>query len=117
MSKIKVKWKVCEVSTGPYRSFSRRGWPMAHYSNEHESLAATISCDDEYIPAKAKVGDHRPLTLRIADYSQFSSEKGLPMVVAKTKPATMKEAKELLLKILQQHPHLIPKDKQDEKNS
>lgn len=63
----KVIWKVAEAPTGMYRSFERRGWPVAHYADG--SVAACISCEDDYCPRDVREGKHAPLTVRVADHS------------------------------------------------
>lgn len=111
-SKLKIKWEVSPAPTGPYRSFHHRGWPLAHYKDEKESAAAQIQCEDAYNPSQVKTGAHAPLTLYVADYSQASPEKGaFVWMAAKTKCATLKEAKELLIRILEKYPQMMPKDK------
>lgn len=106
MSK-KVKWEVSEPLSGRYQSFYRRGWPSAFYKDG--SSAAFITCEDEYLPADVKTGNHKELTLHISNWSCFTPEKGLTRVVAKLHPKTLKEAKDLLDSILTKYPHLMPK--------
>jgi hypothetical protein len=98
--KIKVKWTVYPPATGKWRSFETRSWPYAEYQNEN--ACACINCEDEYIPSNVKSGNHQELTLRIADYSKTPWK----WVKAKVKPKTLKEAKELLIKILTENPEL-----------
>ena len=65
---MKLKWKVQPEPTGRYRSFEHRGWPQAELSNG--DTVAIITCDDSYVPALAKAGHHKPLKVRVADYSR-----------------------------------------------
>lgn len=61
---MKVKWKVYEAPTGQYRTFFERGWPTARSECQFFFM---VRCEDEYVPAKAKIGDHGPLTLAFRD--------------------------------------------------
>lgn len=98
----KIKWRVQPAPTGRYRSFDRRGWPTAEY--EDGSYCASIYCEDEYVPARVKTGDHRPLTLMIRDRSTDPQWK---RVRASKQFTTLEEAKAALAKILVAHPHLM----------
>jgi len=62
----KITWHTDQAPTGRYRSFQNRGWP--HAENERGDWIFDVRCDDEYVPAKVKTGDHKPLTLRFAKY-------------------------------------------------
>lgn len=112
MKKLKIKWKVSEAPTGPYRSFHRRGWPSAYYTDEAQTYAARIECEDDYYPANVKTGSHAPLTLHIVNYSKSVDGQRI-WSIAKRKCTTLKELKELLLTILEQHPELMPQTKTD----
>lgn len=101
--KINIKWTVEPPPTGQWRSFYKRGWPIAYYKNEEETLCAQISCGDKYIPSKVKTGDHKELTLVIYDYSSGTRK----IRKAIHKPKTLKEAKELLIIILTKNPQLM----------
>jgi|SRR5208337_1163578 len=61
-----VKWTVDAAPTGPYRSFQKRCWPTAKYTNDR--VAAAIYCPDDYTPRDAREGKHAPLTVRVADW-------------------------------------------------
>ena len=102
---MKIKWKVAEKETGRWAWLHKRGWPTADY--EDGSICATIRCADEYIPSQVKIGNHAELKLMIADYSKTP----WVWVVAKTRYATLKEAKEGLVKVLAANRHLIKPDK------
>lgn len=61
----KIKWKVQDAPTGPYRSFGHWGWPVGTVDGEH---AFSIHCKDAYTPARARGEQpHAPLTLHVAD--------------------------------------------------
>lgn len=62
-----IKWRVQEAPTGRYRSFERRGWPIAYYADG--SIAAQIKCEDDYKPRSIETGDHRLLKVNFTDYS------------------------------------------------
>ena len=102
---MKIKWKVAEAPTGRYRSFEKRGWPVAIYESGH--YAGYISCADEYYPANVKTGQHAPLTIGLYDYSQGSQNRKSWRF--KKEFATLAEAKEGLIDALKKHPDWIPK--------
>lgn len=108
MNLPKLKWKISEAPTGRYRSFEHRPWPMALYPDGQ--LAAQIVCEDSwhrsYKPRVAKSGEHPPLTLHVFDYSDGVQVRHCRK--AKTRPKTVAEAKELLVKTLTNHSHFIP---------
>jgi hypothetical protein len=72
---MKLVWRVGSVPTGRYRSFDRREWPSAYWSNAEESPAVRITCADEYTPSRAKAGDHQPLQVYVADFSMPSNKE------------------------------------------
>lgn len=105
---VKLVWRVDPVPTGRFRSFQRRGWPSADYADG--SPAFMLSSDDEYVPAKVRAGDHKPLELRVADYREASLEKhgGWRWARLKARPATLDEAKRLAEEFLKAHPEFMP---------
>lgn len=103
--KPKIKWRVGAEPTGKYRGFEKRAWPSACYDNDQETFCAGIRCDDEYIPARVKTGNHAPLKVEVRDYSR----KGEPTVVSSRTYATLKEAKAAVQSILKAYPHFMPK--------
>ena len=104
MKNLKIKWSVSEVPTSQFRSFERRGWPSADYSNG--TFCASILCEDEYVPRNIKTGNHAPLRLRIANHSK-TPWKGIS---SKSTFKTLKDAKAALLIILKKHDYLIPEE-------
>lgn len=58
---MRIKWRVGEKPTGPYRSFFFRSWPTG-WVNGH--LVFAILCEESYVPARALEGAHPPLQLR-----------------------------------------------------
>ena len=99
----KIVWRICSVPTGRYRSFERRGWPMAYHGKDGP-IAATISCEDDYCPRDVKTGNHQELTVRITDHSV----RPWKWKVARTKCKTLAEAKALVARILAQNPSFAP---------
>lgn len=59
MTEFKLVWRVCPEPQGPYRSFHKRGWPMAYFNIADGKPAAYIRAADgqEYKPHHAKVED------------------------------------------------------------
>lgn len=102
---MRLKWKVGEAPTGPYRSFHKRSWPSAYHANGW--LAASISCEDPYEPSRAKTGAHAPLTVWVFDYSLGEIERKRWRVRGNF--ATLEDAKNAAALCLQNHPHFLPK--------
>lgn len=59
-----IRWEVFPAPTGRFRSFYKRPWPTGH--SKH-GIYYSISCADEYIPAKLKIAKHKPLRLSFRD--------------------------------------------------
>lgn len=104
MTKAKYKWKVDEAPTGPYRSFHFRGWPSANYQNVSQDCCGDIQCNDNYTPARAKGGQHAPLTVRVCDHS-VSPFKWLTI---KAQHKTFDDAKTALAAFIGTHPEVTP---------
>ncbi len=98
---MKLKWKVGEAPTGRYRSFEKRGWPCADFADGR--CAAMIQCDDSYVPAAAREGNHAPLSVYIADYSAGKSFKWRKL---KLTAATLDEAKAIAANFWSKRPEL-----------
>jgi hypothetical protein len=104
---IKLQWRVADAPTGRYRSFQKRGWPSADFKGTDRS-AAHIYCDDSYVPANAKSGEHRELTVTIADYSAHNDSFKWRTLKARFK--TLDEAKAAAVAALEKHPDFIPQE-------
>lgn len=104
MNKAKLKWRVQEAPTGPYRSFHPRGWPSANYKNERQDMCGDIWCDDNYTPFRAKSGQHQPLRVRISDYSVIPFK----WLTLKARFKTLAEAKTALAAFIEAHPEVMP---------
>ena len=103
MSKAhKLIWKVDPPPTGPYRSFSKRGWPTAEYSDQ--KMAFSIRCDAEYVPSNLKTGNHPELTVLVADYRG----NGWAWRKLTQRCKTLAEAKELAQKFIDKYPEFAP---------
>jgi hypothetical protein len=100
---LKLKWKVSPVPTGPYRSFQKREWPGAVYGDDTPAVA--IYCEDEYIPAKVKLGQHAPLKVCVADHSV----RPWRWLTLTKRYATLEQAKEAARLCFEQHPELLKK--------
>ncbi|MCP4377686.1 MAG: hypothetical protein GY794_16110 [bacterium] len=108
---MKLKWRVAPVPTGRYRSFEERMWPEAMYRNEDESAAVRMTCEDEYKPQDVRDGNHRPLTIYVAHWVDPAERAGRAAFewrkVIQT-AATLKQAKALAQKILDDRVHFWP---------
>lgn len=106
---IKVKWKVGEPPTGRYRSFHNRTWPSAEYSNGDPALS--IACDDSYTSARAKSGQHAPLTLSIAQWpeTRIDGQSSFTWRRLKQRFSTLAEAKAAGEQFINGHPDYVPR--------
>ena len=99
---IKLKWRVDPAPTGRYRSFQKRYWPSAEYTNQRPAFS--IVCEDEYRPQNVKTGEHKPLTVRVAVYN----ERSFDWRTLKTRADTLADAKALAQRAIDQHPEWLP---------
>ncbi len=101
---MKYKWKVQEALTGRYKSFEKRGFPEAWYENG--DIAALMSSESDYDPRDVKLGEYKPITLRIADHSikPWKWRK----ITGEYK--TIQDAKDAFERILIKHPEISPKE-------
>ena len=104
---MKIKWQVAPAPTGQFRSFEKRGWPVAIY--EDGQYAGYILCADSYEPATAKTGKHAPLTVHVFDYSQGAQMRKSWRL--KKEFATLAVAKDGLIEYLKKHPDWEPKER------
>jgi hypothetical protein len=107
---FKLKWRINEKPTGQYRSFAKRQFPGADYPNG--KIAVAIRCEDSYVPANVKSGEHKPLDVLIADWNNETTD-GRPTFrwrKLKKQFATLGEAKTAATEFLAKHPEFHPKD-------
>lgn len=99
---MKVKWKVQPEPTGRYRSFESRGWPFAEDEKERP-LAHIYSKENEsYCPKDVKTGNHGPLVLHVAKYSDCAHSFTWRRIKAEYK--TVQECKDAFAKFVEDHP-------------
>src|SRR5271170_551641 len=67
-----IKWKMSTPPTGKWKSFDKRHWPMAYHASGDPAIM--IRGEDAYSPHAVKTGDHKPLTVYIAQH-HFNQEK------------------------------------------
>jgi len=104
---MKLKWKVEEETTGPYRSFFKRGWPSAYLPDGR--VAFSVSCEDSYVPSRVKSGHHKELKIQVADWSEKAGT--FVWKTLKKRAATLAEAKEIAKDFAERHPHVFePKE-------
>lgn len=109
---MKLKWRVSPAPTGRYRSFEQRDWPLGMYRNEDESPAAHIECEDEYVPQDVRDGNHRPLTVSVAqwvDPAERGTGAAFQWRMVEVECATLAEAKALAQSVLDDRQHFWPK--------
>lgn len=92
-----LKWTVMPAPTGKYRSFEKRGWPMADFNGEGQHAAVALYCDDDYKPARVKTGEHKPIVIRIASYNRdrADGQAAFTWRTLSQRAATLQEAKEV----------------------
>lgn len=98
----KLKWKVSDVSTGPYRTFFKRGWPSATLNGE---MAFSIRCEDDYVPSLIKTGEHAELILSYTD--RRDKKFGWTWMTFKKRFATIQEVKEFAQGFADRNPHIF----------
>jgi len=105
--KHKLKWRVAPVPTGRFCSFEGRGWPSADVG---ERIMVDLDCEDEYVPAKVRVGDHKPIKVLVAEWYK-KEERGdraaFEWRTLKKRAATLKEAKALAQDFVNRHPEYL----------
>lgn len=75
-----------------------------------------ITCEDDYIPSRAKTGEHRELSVHIADHSVRRGKSpeearklaGFVWRRLKQRAKTLSEAKALAVAALEAHPTFKP---------
>lgn len=87
----RIKWEVEPAPTGRYGSFEKRGWPIGFLDGDGQRVL--IRCNDEYVPARVKTGDHSELTVSVDIYDNITGKTKLATLKQRAK--TLKEAKEL----------------------
>lgn len=101
----KLVWRVSPPAHGPYRSFQKRGWPDATIDNK---CAVALYCDDAYAPAKVRVGDHRPITINVADWrSRGQGAAAFIWRTLKQRAVNLAEAREIAAKFFTDHPEYL----------
>jgi hypothetical protein len=110
MAKKIYKWEVSTAGTGPYASFKHRAWPSA-YDVENESIIASIRCEDEYNLRRAKAGNHKPLQLSIADYSEGGPGTGaFKWKTFKKEFAALEDVKAYLDVVIENKPQILKRN-------
>lgn len=105
---MKLKWTVDPAPTGPYRSFQGRSWPRGEANGE---AAARILCEDDYRPANARSGEHKPLRVAVAQWNLTAEERvgqgAFRWRTLKATAATLPEAKALAERFFEAHPEYL----------
>lgn len=92
MTKIKLKWKVDEVTSGRYSCFQKREMPTAIMKHNDE-LVAQIVCEEinDYVSYK----DLEGRTMKIRFWVKEKNEHGKEIKVRKISKETFTSVKEL----------------------
>ena len=126
---MKIKWKVAEAATGPYRSFHGRSWPHGEIKvNGQDKWAVRIECwldgkavssldpgariTTAYTPARSRkenlAEENLSLKVYIIDFSQSKNPwRGLTKL-----NNSLVEAKAAAVRAYEQHPEFLPKEEQ-----
>ena len=108
----KLKWRVDPPSVGRYSSFEKRNWPTADYADGRPALR--ITSEDEYRPSDVKTGNHKELTVFVADWAAHNAgqtaEKGaFKWRALQARFSTLQEAKAAGASFVEKHPEFAPK--------
>lgn len=90
MTKIIPKWQVSPAPEGRYRSFEKRGFPLAEYQNG--ATCARIRCGDSYNPSRHKDATDLDLQVWIAVWGNGTFK----WKTLKKRASSIKEAKLLV---------------------
>jgi hypothetical protein len=106
--KVKLKWKASEKPTGPYKCFQKRSWPVAHFGKT-DVTAASIYCEDQYVPSRVKLGEHKELIVRVA-IRDAEKGPGWNWCNLKKRAATLEEAKAIAQDFFDRNPKYLPEE-------
>ena len=104
---IKLEWRVAPVATGRYRSFHRRGWPVAWYKDSGKPCAF-LYCADEYRPADVREGMHGPIEIVVCHHQHHDRGNSWVRIKLRKQAANIGEAKLIVREFLKEHPHFAP---------
>jgi hypothetical protein len=98
-----IKFQVSDVPVGLYRSFKKRGWPIASYPDT--SSCAMISCDKEYVPREIR--EHRVFDLRVK-IAVYNESGYFEWRYLGTYKRTLQEVKLFIFNYVAHHPEIYP---------
>lgn len=101
---VKLKWRLAEKPTGPYRSFYPRHWPQA-WVDDHLVASLSSTSDRAYSRPIAESEE-----LRIFVYDYRGGVQARAMRSLKARPVGVKAAKELVQRFYSANPDWLPKD-------
>ncbi len=106
----KIRWRLGEMPTGRYKSFSNRAWPSAYYSGTGRA-AVRLCSDIGYSASRVKNQQHGPIDIYIAVYAKTEEarrERGAFSWWKMSKPAeTLEEAKRRAQEYLDENPQIV----------
>lgn len=106
-----LRWAGSPAPTGKYSSFSKRSWPMAHYSDGN--VAAALYSDLPYSKVNAENGN-AAIRITIADWSVGKTAEGRRVNGAfkyrtlVQRAGTLSQAKQMAESFVNQHPEYTP---------
>lgn len=107
LMKTKLTWRVIPEPTGRYRSFARRGWPHAEYTNGRR--AAYISSDTAY-RGSLRGADVQDLSLTIHVAKHRHDCAGFDWYTLKVQSPNLPHAKERVQHFIDANPDWRPQD-------
>jgi hypothetical protein len=92
-----IKWSVQPLPTGPYKSFQRRGWPSATYSDGRLAVSLGSASGEDY---NSRTAETESLWIGVRDHSVKPPEYRRLV----TRAQGVKAAKALAERFIAQHP-------------
>lgn len=106
---MKIQWRVDPSPVGRYKSFQKRKWPTAWYSDVWKPMAF-IRCEDSYEPSNVKLGDHAPLTVVLCHHRHPQAGNSWKLLRMKKRFENLAEAKIAVQDFLDAHPEFAPRE-------
>lgn len=99
---MKIKWRVDPAPTGKWRSFTKRGWPMAETTDKGEPVFR-LDCAD--VPRLVREGKHAEIEILVRCGRQALDGLGWQWKRLVKRAATLDEAKAIVARFIEQNPN------------